>query len=125
MENLSKLRLFSTTMTTSSIHDISTLLDNEVRRLKIIEFTFNFIIIKIDGLENERQWNGHIDVITVISIHLYLANNINTSINPSIPTPPLPLLQCHVGFYSNLSLHIEPLNLFTLVLQLKLVSIYL
>lgn len=101
------------------------LLDNEDRRLKIIEFTFNFIIIKIDGLENERQWNGHIDVRTVMCIHLYLANNINTSINPSIPTPPLSLLQCHVGFYSNLSLHIEPLNLFTLVLQLKLVSIYL
>lgn len=72
------------------------LLDNEDRRLKIIEFTFNFIIIEIDGLENERQWNGHIDVRTVMSIHLYLANNINTSINPSIP-PPSPL-QCHVDF---------------------------
>lgn len=74
------------------------LLDNEDRRLKIIEFTFNFIIIKIDGPENEQQWNGHIDVRTVMSIHLCLANNINTSINPSIPTPPPPLLQCHVGF---------------------------
>lgn len=73
------------------------LLDNEDRRLKIIEFTFNFIIIKIDGLENERQWNGHIDVRTVMCIHLYLANNINISINPSIPPPPSPL-QCHVDF---------------------------